>query len=296
MNDRIAAEIWAVKTHEVEKDFPFLPELEEQFPKAVKALRRVWANERIVAERLEHKRRTNPNHQDGRAHNRLLRRQEKLNGKGKVLLNQLVFLAAIGREQAVAQESQGRPGSALSEDPVGDVVCGSGSDQSSASAGASDRLTQDDRVIASPVTDEDRQALLEEVREMYRAWTRNAYRYEWYDNHEPFDRSGALEMVPMADVPDFDEWLGEYTGEVLPSFMAGAGWDYPTFGNEVWNLAQAFVRDAYERRFGEEWQSDDELDNAACEDESALYNWVVAQLAHIDQQGDAKRNWKDEGF
>jgi hypothetical protein len=173
LNEQTAAEIWSVKTHEVEKDFPFLPELEERFPKEVKALRRAWANERIVVERLEHKRRTNPNHQDGRAYNRLLRRQEKLDGQGNVLLNQLMFLAAIGGEQAMASESQGRPGSVLSEDPVGEVVCGSGSDQSSASAGASDRLTEDDRVIASPVTDEDRQTLLHEVREMYRDWTRN---------------------------------------------------------------------------------------------------------------------------
>jgi hypothetical protein len=100
----------------------------------------------------------------------------------------------------------------------------------------------------------------------------------------------------MNEVPRFDVWLGEYTGEVLPSFMPGAGWDYPTFGNEVGGLAQAVVHDAYERQFGDEWQSDCEVDNAACDDESALYDWVVAQQAHIDQQGDAKSDWKDEGF
>jgi hypothetical protein len=93
----IAVQIWGEKTHEVESDFPFLSELEERFPKEVTALRRVWAHERILAERLEHKQRTNPDCQNGHAYNRMVRRREKLNRQGKVLLNQLVFLAALDR-------------------------------------------------------------------------------------------------------------------------------------------------------------------------------------------------------
>jgi hypothetical protein len=91
----IAAHIWGEKTHEVEGDFPFLTELEDRYPKDVKALRRVWANERIVAERIEHKQLTNPDYENSRAYNRLLCKRQKLNHQGNLLLNELVFLAAI---------------------------------------------------------------------------------------------------------------------------------------------------------------------------------------------------------
>jgi hypothetical protein len=99
---RIAAHSWGQKTHEVESDFPFLIELEDRFPKEVKHLRRVWANERIVTERIEHKRLTNPDHEDSRAYNRLLRKRDKLNRQGKLLLNELVLLAAIDDGKATS--------------------------------------------------------------------------------------------------------------------------------------------------------------------------------------------------
>jgi|ERR1700733_10645061 len=92
---RIAAHIWGEKTHEVESEFPFLTELEDRYPREVKAVRRVCANERIVAERIEHKRLTNPDHDKSAAYNRLLRKRDKLNRQGRLRLNQLVLLAAI---------------------------------------------------------------------------------------------------------------------------------------------------------------------------------------------------------
>lgn len=92
---RIAARIWGEATHEVEGDFPFLTELQDRYPREVKALRRVWANERIVTERIEHKRLTNPDHENSSAYNRLLRKRDKLKRQGKLLLNELVFLAAL---------------------------------------------------------------------------------------------------------------------------------------------------------------------------------------------------------
>src|ERR1700722_5176338 len=88
---RIAARTWGEKTHEVESDFPFLTELEDRFPKEVKALRRVWANELIVAEPIEHKRLTNPDHENSAAYNRLLRKRGKLNRQRKRVWNSLVL-------------------------------------------------------------------------------------------------------------------------------------------------------------------------------------------------------------
>ena len=90
----IAARVWSEKNLEIVDDFPFLTDLKERFPKQVKALLRLWANERILAERLEHKRQANPDYRNGSIYNRTYRRWEKIRSKSDRLLNELVLLAA----------------------------------------------------------------------------------------------------------------------------------------------------------------------------------------------------------
>ena len=65
----------------------------------------------------------------------------------------------------------------------------------------------------SPVTIEEREALLGEVQQMYQQRVQRGFRYERFDADDPRDESGEMRTVPTEGSPPIDEWLEEYNKE-----------------------------------------------------------------------------------
>lgn len=143
----------------------------------------------------------------------------------------------------------------------------------------------------SLITVDQRESVLDDVQQWYEECAGSGYRYEWPES----DGSFGVRREPYAEEREFepspDEWLGELTGR-----RDLYGWS--NYDDEVFELCKANVWEAYRQRFGDDWLDDGELNDAACEVEMELHEWVVSRLREptSDESFQGGKSWKAEGF
>lgn len=133
--------------------------------------------------------------------------------------------------------------------------------------------------VLSPVTEEQKTTLLGEVQKLYEETAASEYHYVWSEDED--GRQEQPVMLERCQIPTPEEWLGEETGER----DALDGWT--TYSDLVFEMAKKFVSEAYRRRFGDDWQDDGNLDNAACTAESKLSEWVESRLKDVSTENKA---------
>jgi hypothetical protein len=116
----------------------------------------------------------------------------------------------------------------------------------------------------------------------YDEWLSSGVRYEWCEDDEESDRSDDFRTTSIAGHPTPVEWLDEYTGERETDFILGFGWNYPTYSDLVYQLAEEVTGDAYEKQYGPEWRGEAHLVEAADEDWSRLNLWIEDALTRCD--------------
>ncbi|QGJ70877.1 Hypothetical protein PBC10988_25760 [Planctomycetales bacterium 10988] len=130
--------------------------------------------------------------------------------------------------------------------------------------------------VLSPVTEEQKNTLLIAVQKLYEETATSKWYHVWSENEN--DRQDRPIVVERPQIPTPEDWFVEETGK--RDFLYG----WTNYSHVVFEMAKEVVTEAYGRRFGDDWQEDGRLDNAACDAESKLSEWVESKLKDVSGQ------------